>query len=274
MVTVTLEQALASGHGEWRSFTCPEHPDANPSARVNVVSGKWVCMVCHARGDSKGYVVDPIVLLDQAMAMLEDVDLTKPESWLDQFDSGPVHEYWTSRFTEEACRTYRLGWDGTRGKPCYPIRDISGQPLGVVHRNVDDPEGPKYKYPRGVSTSRLLFGLRELDDVRRLFIVEGAMDVVAVREAGHDAVGTYGSRLYPEQLREIVALHPGAVILAYDMDSAGHLGAKEARWALQDEGILVRRPWWNARYKDLGEMPLEKRRSTLEKILASISTEG
>lgn len=273
MATITLEQALAKGYGTWRSFTCPSHPDTNPSARVNVTTGKWVCMVCHARGDTKGYVPDPIMVLDQAMALLDETELSKPESWLDQFDSGPVHPYWLSRFSEEACRAYRLGWDGTAQKPCYPIRDMQERPLGIVHRNLDDPDGPKYHYPRGVRTTELIFGVRELTQSRILFLVEGAADTVAVREAEQDSISTYGARLFDPQMRLIRDLDPSVVIIAYDMDKAGHEGSKEARKTIQEAGIMAYRAMWHPKYNDLAAMPLKNRRSTLQKILASISTE-
>jgi DNA primase len=75
-------------------------------------------------------------------------------------------------------------------------------------------------------------------------------------------------------VREIVSLEPDEVILAYDMDKAGHDGAKEARRMLQNAGVMTRRVWWNPRYSDLAKMPLDIRRSTLRKILASTSTES
>jgi hypothetical protein len=271
VIHVTLEQALSKGHGQWRSFTCPKHDDANPSARVNVATGRWVCMSCHAKGDVKGYVADPIMELDYAMSLLVDMDLVKPESWLDQFDSGPVAQYWLSRFSEEVCRTYRLGWDGTEGRPCYPIRDMIGRPIGVVHRNIDDPEGPKYKYPKGVRKTELLFGVKELQQSEYLFLMEGAMDVCYVRETGHDAIGSYGSLLDKKQVMEIVALQPRMVFIAYDMDRAGYVGSGHAEWALNLEGIMTRRLLWNERYNDLGDMDLQTRSDTLSKALASKS---
>jgi DNA primase len=271
MVTVTLEQALAKGHGQWRSFTCPKHEDANPSARVNTTTGKWVCMVCHAKGTTQGYVPDYDRIVEEALEALDAESLEKPESWLDQYDSGPVHEYWLSRFPEEVCRTYRLGWDGVKEKPCYPVRATSGRPLGVTHRNLDH-DGPKYKYPKGVLTSELLFGVEELQQTHQILIVEGAMDVVAVREAGHDAVGTYGSALYPQQVKQIVALEPRMVWIAYDMDRAGHIGASDAEWSLSLAGVLCRRLFWDDRYSDLGEMDIKTRTRTLSNALAFHST--
>jgi DNA primase len=271
MTHVTLDHALARGHGEWRSFTCPVHDDTNPSARVNVRTGFWKCMSCGAKGDVKGYVPDPIMELDYAMDLLDAHDLVKTESWLDQFDSGPVAHYWRSRFSEDVCRRYRLGWDGVRQQPCYPIRDMAGRPLGVVHRNIDDPEGPKYHYPKGVKKTELLFGVRELVQTDHLILVEGAMDVCAVREVGFDAVGSYGSDLDSHQVTEIMALQPRIVWLAYDMDKAGHKGAGSAEWALGLEGVLVRRLFWSDKYNDLGDMDLETRSNTLSKALASKS---
>lgn len=271
MTTITLEQALSKGYGTWRSFTCPAHADANPSARVNTISGKWVCMVCHARGSTSGYMSNPDLELDEVMEILDAVSLAKSESWLDQFDSGSVHPYWLSRFEESVCRVFRLGWDGMKGKPCYPIRDRSGRPLGIVHRTLDG-DGPKYKYPRGVKTAELLFGVCEAEQTDVLFLVEGAMDVVAVREAGHDALGTYGARLYERQVDEIVSLHPAVVLVAYDMDRPGEEGSKQALRDLRDAGIMCQRAHWHPKYKDLGEMDLPTRRSTLLKVLASTRT--
>lgn len=268
MNTVTLDQALSSGHGVWRSFTCPVHDDSSPSARVNVQTGKWVCMSCHARGDVQGYVPDPIMELDYAMNLLKGGLDSKSESWLDQYDSGEVHPYWLSRFDEESAKAYRLGYDWAKDKPCYPIRDTSGIPLGVVHRNIDG-EGPKYKYPLGVKTTELLFGAHEARQTDVLFVVEGAMDVVAVRQAGFDAVGTYGARLFPKQIEALSGLFPRLVVLAYDMDRAGNEGAQEARNALDKAGLMSFRAYWDDKYKDLGEMDLDTRSSTLSNLLAS-----
>jgi DNA primase len=217
--------------------------------------------------------VDVDALLEQALETLGTLSLEKTESWLDQFDSGLVHPYWLSRFTEEACRTYRLGWDGHKDQPCYPIRAINGRPLGVVHRNIDDPGGPKYRYPKGVRKTELLFGVHELVQSDVLVLVEGAPDVVAVRECGHDAIGSYGSLLDPKQVQQIVALQPRVVWLGYDMDSAGHTGAGKAEYELNLAGVLTKRLFWSDRYKDLAEMDLDVRSDTLAKTLARTSTQ-
>jgi DNA primase len=97
------------------------------------------------------------------------------------------------------------------------------------------------------------------------------MDVCAVRDAGIDAIGSYGSLLDHKQINEIVALQPRVVWIAYDMDHAGHVGAGKAEYALNIEGIQARRLFWNDKYNDLGDMDLETRSNTLSKTLASKS---
>lgn len=271
MSYVSLSNALSTGNGQWRSFSCPDpnHDDVNPSARVNVNTGRWVCMVCGAKGGVKNYVPDYDRVLDEAMDLLDPKIHPKPESWLDQFDSGPVPDYWLSRFPEGVCRLYRFGWDFERLQPCYPLRDNAGRPLGIVRRNVDDPEGPKYKYPRYVSTSKLLFGIHELMQSERLFVCESATTVAAVRAVGFDAVGTYGAILHPDQVTLLASLETHLVVMAYDMDRAGHVGSKEAMRDLARRGIAVERMRWNPRFNDLGDMDVETRSDSLSKAIAA-----
>lgn len=38
------------GRGRWRNVRCNFHDDGNPSMRVNVESGGWICMSCGAKG--------------------------------------------------------------------------------------------------------------------------------------------------------------------------------------------------------------------------------
>jgi hypothetical protein len=38
------------GCGEWRTALCPFHNDHNPSLRINLASGGFICMACGAHG--------------------------------------------------------------------------------------------------------------------------------------------------------------------------------------------------------------------------------
>ncbi len=263
---ISAEEALSYGQGTWRSFSCPVHADSNPSARINVISRKWVCMSCHAKGIANNINVDPDKQLESIKLILNQEKVReRPESWWDQFDSY-IHPYWLGRFSEDVSKLYRLGYDAVKERPCYPLWRGSAI-LGPVHRNMDYPDGPKYRYPLGSNTSELIFGSRELSDTDTLVMVEGAMDVIAVREAGHDAISTYGSKLHPKQIQELRRLGIHKVFVAYDNDRAGRTGAQEAVTELKRSGIWAQNLWWNDRWSDLGDMDLETRKEILAKTL-------
>ncbi len=263
---ISLEYALAHANGAtWVSFTCPHHDDAKPSARVNTISGKYVCMVCSKKGKTDTYdppermVIDKVRQLDKEKKVLS-------ESYLDMFDTGGPGEYWSQRFSPEACQQFRLGYDESKEKSVYPIRDSQGGLLGLVYRNFPG-EKPKYRYPRGVSTSELLFNWENMPAQTPIVLVEGAPDVIALWEARVPAVGSYGARLLPAQQRLLSRLSPSVVLVAYDMDPAGHTGSREAVEALLRLGIPAVRVWWSG-YNDLGEMPTDIARDTIKKSLA------
>lgn len=267
---MNLAEALARGHGQWRSFSCPVHQASHDTARVNVNSGKWVCMSCGAKGTIDGWQPDPDQELEAVFDLLEPKPQPRPEAWWDVFDSGPVHQYWLSRFREETCREYRLGYDAGKGKPCYPLRDPQGRLLGAVLRNLDDPHAPKYRYPLGISTSKLLFGYERFEG-GPMILCEGATDAIAAYEVGFQAVASYGSRLSVDQTRLIAAANPTFVVIAYDQDEAGESGALDADDLLGAFGVMSVRPTWDG-YKDLGEMPEATRRKILTKALVTSST--
>lgn len=263
---ISLQDALTNGRGTWRSFTCPSHDDRSPSARVNAKTGKWVCMVCHAKGSISNFRID---VDDQLLMIKNALDheerRTYQESWWDRFDSFR-HPYWQSRFADEAIDLYRLGYDADKDKPCYPLWSDDGMIIGPVYRNLDG-LGPKYRYPFGANTSELLFGIRELQQSSTLVLVEGAMDVVAVREAGCDAVGSYGSVLYNSQVSLLQRIGAQRVLVAYDDDFAGREGAVAAVRELSNAGILARQFSWDSHEKDLAEMAVDVRKNVLAKTL-------
>lgn len=256
---ITIEEALASGTGTWRSFTCPVHDDSSPSARVNVETGKWVCMSCGAKGHSANYQPDPDMLLDAAEKGLDSIDRRThyTESWLDQFDSCRTDpgSYWLSRFTLESCVKHRLGWDYVENKAVYPFRDDEGVVLGVVKRGHPG-EKPKYRYPWGVDASAHLFGYhRHLPAFEGrwpsvVVLCEGAPDTAAVTEVedlldqlvpGSTwlGLGCYGKVLHHRQSTLIARLSPALVVFAFNGDKAGRSGQRQGMKALEDLGILT-----------------------------------
>jgi hypothetical protein len=272
---ITLQEALASGRGLWRSFTCPnpDHHDRSPSARVNSVSGKWVCMSCGAKGHAEGYQPDPVLMIEDTLRALDHIDGPRvyPESWLDQYDAQGPGDYWLSRFSPQACREHRLGWDAMEMQAVYPFRDEDGTVLGVVRRGRPG-EKPKYRYPFGVDASKHLFGYHRAVGADVVVVCEGAPDAVAATEIEtalriHTglvwrAVGTYGKVLHPAQVTLLHRLAPRVVVMAYNGDEAGVRGQQRAWYDLGKAGLMpadaVLPPG-----KDLGELSQEQRFDTL-----------
>jgi len=263
----TLADAMSRGKGNERSFCCPVHGDNTASASVNVAKAVWYCYACGAKGKLDGtYEIDPFNLLEEINEISKEQKLY-PEGWLDVYDE-PNDKYWNERFTKEAIVQFRLGRDRSKDVPTYPLRDPFGRVLGVVARNI---EGPKYKYPRGVKTSNLLFNY-EMDKYEPYpILVEGAMDVVAVWEAGYTAYGCFSAALYDGQLDLLAKQNPAIVFLAYDMDRAGKAARIEAASKLGKMGILTRSIEWDDTYKDLGEMPIDLRKELLASMVPSLT---
>lgn len=259
----TLGEALAANDPRWeRPFICPVHNDHNASASVNVQKGVWICFTCHAKGTTEGYDYDETLDLAYIDELLAEPQILS-EQYLNMYKT--IHPYWLSRFSQEACDHFKLGYDPVSGKPCYPIRDPFGHLLGVVTRNLGT-EGPKYKYPRGHKMHNLLYNYTQ-EDRETVILVEGAMDVVACWEAGHEAFGIFGSSLSKRQELLIKMLAPERVVLGFDNDQAGRRCAEEIKERSGLDTVAI--PWrlYSHLGDDLAELPTSTRKTLLDTLV-------
>jgi len=269
MRPLTLAEALRWGRGVERPFLCPEHGDSRPSASVNIIKRKWYCYTCHAHGDLNGeaLLVEPDY---QQMKLWLDNKLSEgqvyPESWLAQYDAGPVHPYWIKRVGEGAAREFRLGADPITASVTYPLRDPAGGVLGVVRRSLGD-EGPKYKYPHGVDVGRLLFHYTP-DHRPAVILAEGALDAIALWNVGVDAFAIYGSRLSAEQVRLIDRIDPEIVYTCYDMDDAGWEAHRMTERSFKHR-LVDRITWPRAWGKDIDEIGETRRRKVVDDLVST-----
>ena len=263
-MNITLDDAIANGRGVERPFCCPVHDDSNASASVNVVKGLWVCYACRASGTLEGYAPSH----EDILRMLDPEKRTRvyPEVWLDMFDGDHPSTYWASRYGEEVAKAFRCGTDPWTGMPTYPIRDASRRVIGVVRRNDIDPELPKYLYPAGVHASRTLGGIENASGyVKRLMLVEGMSDVMAMCEAEPDmlVLGTYGAGLHAPQVQLIHQIGPSEIVAGFDDDDAGRAATERAHHQLQ--GIRVIPVDWSSHGgSDAGSCPPAKRKKAVK----------
>lgn len=134
-------------------------------------------------------------------------------------------------------------YDRFRERLMFPIRDGRGRTVGFGGRVLGDGE-PKYLNSPETALfhkGRELYGLYEtrkrLRDIRRLVLVEGYMDVVALARHGiHYAVATLGTATTADQLNRLFRI-TDEVHFCFDGDRAG----RQAAWRAMENALpLVR----------------------------------
>ena len=133
-------------------------------------------------------------------------------------------------------------YDMFRSRALFPIIDQHGDVLGFGGRAMNDAkpkylntsDTPVFNKRKGVYAINLI---RKIRDLKRVILVEGYMDVVAITQAGvTGAVATLGTSLTNEQARLLKRYAP-EVHLAYDGDEAGQHAIERALGIFEAEGI-------------------------------------
>lgn len=134
-------------------------------------------------------------------------------------------------------------YDRFRGRLMWPIRDLSGDPVGFGGRRLfPEDDGPKFlNTPETVlyKKNQVLYGIdkarKSISTQRQAIIVEGYADVMACRLAGFDtAVAACGTAFGTEHIKVIRRLlmdddrMRGEVVFTFDGDAAGQKAALRA----------------------------------------------
>jgi DNA primase len=154
-------------------------------------------------------------------------------------------------FSDDELRTAGLARDGRQGlidrfvgRLLWPIRDITGDPVGFGARRLFDDDGIQAKYVNTPETpiykkSHLLYGVdlakRDIARAQQAVVVEGYTDVMACHLAGvPTAVATCGTSFGDDHIKILRRLlmdqdeFRGEVIFTFDGDSAGQRAALRA----------------------------------------------
>ena len=115
----------------------------------------------------------------------------------------------------------------------FPIHDRRGRVIAFGGRVIGEGE-PKYLNSPETEVfhkGRELYGLREVLDTgrpRRLVVVEGYMDVIALHQHGlPEAVAALGTALTGDHLEQLFR-HAPEVVICFDGDAAGRRAAWKA----------------------------------------------
>lgn len=155
-------------------------------------------------------------------------------------------------FTEDELRQAGLmltrdgrSFDMFRNRAMFPIIDAYGNVLGFGGRAMGDAkpkylntsDTPAFNKRLGVFAANLL---RKARGLKRVILVEGYMDVVALSQYGIEGVAaTLGTALTPEQARLLNRFAP-QVLLAYDGDSAGQNAILRGLDVLEEANVPAR----------------------------------
>ena len=131
----------------------------------------------------------------------------------------------------EESKTY----DRFRDRVLFPIRDLRGRTIAFGGRVLDDEAKPKYlNSPESpvFHKSKELYGLyearRRVRSLKKMVVVEGYMDVVALAQYGIGyAVATLGTATSTDHLERLFRIVP-TVVFCFDGDEAGRNAAWKA----------------------------------------------
>jgi DNA primase len=135
-------------------------------------------------------------------------------------------------------------YDRFRNRIMYPIRDQRGRVIGFGGRVLDDNETPKYLnspetsiFQKGHELYGLYQAKQKLKDLKKLYIVEGYMDVLALAQYEiNNSVATLGTAVTQEHLQSMFRVC-SKLVFCFDGDSAG----KKAAWRAVDIALPLLR---------------------------------
>lgn len=251
---------------------CPLHGGNNPTSFVWKDNGLWYCHTrCNTGSDVFGFVAikENLDLNTQFKAVVNKVaeilninienatyDITSRrnnkelEDWKRFVKSKKeknINEEYNlaqlgdlkqiSRYrgiTQETLELFEVSYSKEHDRIVFPIRDEIGKCIGATMRRRDNTKPIKWLHqPTGLKVGEHLYGLH-LANSDVPFLVEGAIDVLKLRDLGISALGCFGAKLTDEQVK-ILIKNFTSVNLMYDGDKAGMDATYSAMMKLKDK---------------------------------------
>ncbi|TYZ20469.1 toprim domain-containing protein [Selenomonas ruminis] len=173
-------------------------------------------------------------------------------------------DFWRKRgFTEDFVKSHGLGYDVREKRLIIPTD------TAYVARATQPDERIRYKNPKGVSVS--LTGSEKIKEQGKVFIVEGALDALAIEQSGGKAIAL-NSVSNANLLVSLAKDSPAEFLITLDNDEAGLTTGKKLAEKLADMGrsvTLVPKAWEPC--KDPGEWLEIGGKEVLERKLQDIA---
>jgi DNA primase len=154
----------------------------------------------------------------------EDKLLPIPESVLNQFVQLPVKKWIDQGVSIRSQKDFEIGFDVMTERITIPIRDSTGELVGIKGRLLDSSKSKddKYIYLYPCSKSRLLYGLDKnyefIKQKQEVLILEAEKSVIKLYSMGYKNAVAIGSKTISETQAELLLRLSVPITLALDQD--------------------------------------------------------
>lgn len=227
----------------------PEHPDSNPSFRVDKVSGVAHCFACGFKTNLfkfYGVFTNPVPI--KIMALKEKLAELRTQGIGLEIPSG--HTPYTRSFRGISAQTlkhfeafYTNTVEKLQDRIVFPIRDITGKTVVYVARHTLSNGNPRYvNYPSGVKMPVLPAHLPS--GYSSMVIVEGIFDMLNLYDKGlENVVCAFGTNTLQndtkQKLLPFKAQGITHIYLLFDGDEAGRKASQTLKPIIEAEGFIV-----------------------------------
>ena len=248
----------------------PEHPDKNPSMRIDQVTGIFNCFSCEYKGNlftHFGQKADRMEIKRQLLKKKiqqvreESVGIDMPR------DAAPYIGGWRD-IRPETYKRFEAFLSPSKefsGRICFPIRDRTGKIVAIQARTQTNQMPKYYNAPAGAKMP--LFPTVEPIQ-GSVLLVEGIFDVLNLHDKGlTNAICCFGVKNFNEQKLEVLAIQGVTNIdIFLDNDEAGQKGAQTVKELCEKFGLNSRTISIGDKYMDAGALAqpqVDKLRSKL-----------
>jgi len=236
----------------------PEHPDRNPSMRIDQVTGIFNCFSCQYKGNLFTYFGEKANKMEIRRQLLkkkidevrsESIGLQMPEKAM------PYVGNWRN-IRPETYKDFEAFIHPSKdfvGRICFPVRDRTGRIVAFQARSTGDQQ-PKYlNSPPGAKMP--LFPVVEPIQ-GRILLVEGIFDVLNLHDKGlTNAVCCFGVKNVTEEKLQVLSVAGiEGVDVFLDNDEAGQTGSAKVRELCEKVGLDSRNIAFGDKSLDAGAL--------------------
>lgn len=252
VLSLIQKQGLAyrsSGRDYLVACINPEHPDSDPSMRIDRITGLFNCFSCGFKGNLFKYYGVLTSLAPIKLAKLKDrlTELKTAHTGLElPKGATPYTKVFRNISTQTLKRFgafYTTQVEKLEDRICFPIKDITGKTQVYVARHTLSSGNPRYvNYPQGVTMP--LYPAQVPAGYKSVVLVEGIFDMLNLYDKGLENVACcFGTNtLQADTGGKLLAYKAQGVthvFIAFDGDAAGEKAALLLKPLIEAEGFVV-----------------------------------